>query len=224
MDLGYNAMAENFSSIGETYTTFPSGIIPVDVKEISINQASLATFTEDAFEDFHQLESLTLDYNPFNEMPNLIPVGNTLKYFRAVNCGMTQLNATVYNELRILETLNVRGCPIVSFPWVEAGPRDTLRLLNLGNCEFTSFPSLAGYTVLYFILLSNNGIKGDITEEDVSGIPNFRKLNIDGTNVTGLPESPRLLDGLNRLEITNTKVSIMCIVMCVHLLTLHVVT
>ena len=164
--LGCLAAAQSFVLKGGVHTTFPSDI-PADTTIINIQHAQLISIPDDAFDDFFQLETLVLAFNPIPKTPNLIPVGGTLKALNMNACGLTVFNATVYNELRVLQNLNLRGNRLTSFPYVPVGPRGSLTFLHLQLNRLVSFPPVAGYKRLYFVIISDNPIAGELTDEDL---------------------------------------------------------
>jgi Leucine-rich repeat (LRR) protein len=196
-------------------TTFPSDI-PEDVTKITI-ESQLNSFPEDAFEKFHQLDTLDLDYNHITELPNLIPVGETLKSLSLVNCRLTTLNDTVYDNLRALESLFLRLNPLVSFPDVHNGPKATLRLINIEGTHLTSFPALADYQKLYYIILASTDIAEAVTEADIRG-PALKRLLLDSSDFTSLPEAPKLTESFTELSVKSTTVrlahALACLVFC----------
>ena len=127
--------------------TFPTDIT-ADTEEIYIQNCHLTSFLEDSFAHFVQLVLLNLNYNGVPYLPNLMPVGNTLEGLHMVGCAMTQLNATVFNELRVLSMANFRGCQLTSFPDVPIGPRSSLRTFQLTRNQLTTFPPISNYSLV----------------------------------------------------------------------------
>lgn len=200
----HQSAGQNYTRDGEIHVTFPSDI-PADVKEISILSAELSIFPEDSFEKFYQLETLILDFNPITYLPNLIPVGDTLKTISTVDCLMTTLNATVYNELRVLVSLTLRDCPIVSLPVVPHGPKLTLDYIGLGRGALTSFPTALGeYQALTTIIVTSTPIEGALTEADIA--PNLQLLKLSSTKVSSLPEAPKIMSSLQKLHVQYSNV------------------
>jgi hypothetical protein len=73
--------AQNYDGSNKGYTEMPTDI-PLDVVKISLTGNNIASFREDAFVGFYQLEQLSLAGNPLSELPNLLPVASTLKSLR----------------------------------------------------------------------------------------------------------------------------------------------
>ena len=211
----YMTVAHTYEIERGPYITFPTEDVPTNATSIYIKRVNMSIIPQDTFNEFYQLHTFIIHNNPLVTMPNLIPVGNTLKTLIIVNCKLAELNATVYNELRVLESLNVRFNPLMSFPDVISGPRYTLTEMVIQDCQLPSFIRVAPYTSLARVTLRRNPIVGDIEEEDLMGMPVVQNLLLEGTGVTGLPASPRLLEQLTTLDITDTDVSIRRRITCI---------
>ena len=206
--LWHKAVAQVYELIYEDITVFPSDI-PANTVEIGIIHTNLSIVPEDAFDDFFQLVELVISKSQMTEMPNLIPVGDTLETLKLSFGRITQLNATVYNALTVLKALTLEGNPLASFPDVPVGPRGSLFYLQLRNCQFTSLIRVAPYAKLSRLGFMGNPIVGEIVEEDLLVASNLHHLIVGDTGVISLPESPTLMDNLATLDISATDVSIL---------------
>ena len=126
-------------TIEHSQQTYP--LIP---EEIHIHGNNINSFPYNEFDKFYQLERLNIGFNPFTQLPNITPVGDTLKVLWMAYCKLTELNASILNELVVLEQIHVHHCPFTSFPDV-GGPGNTLWVVYCDECKLTTFPQLSNY-------------------------------------------------------------------------------
>ena len=146
--------AETYDGNGKGLTTFPTDI-PANSTDIDLYGNNINSFPGDAFNDFDQLEKLDIGHNPFTVMPDLSPVGGTLKFLWMSNCKLTELNASIVNELVVLEEIDLDYCPLTSFPNLP-GPGNTLRTIYCYRCSVSTFPMLSQYKSLEYIRFADN--------------------------------------------------------------------
>ena len=123
-------------------TTFPTDI-PADTTEIDLHDNEINSFPDDAFKKFDKLIKLNVGKNPFTEMPDLAPVGDTLKVLKMRTCKLTEVNANICNELIALKELDLYGNKINSFPDDAFDEFYHLENLNIGKNPLTQMPNLA---------------------------------------------------------------------------------
>ena len=198
----YKRYAPHPHNASYTYLTSWPTDIPADVKQITIYNEWIVDIADDAFEPFYQLELLSLSRTHITTMPNLIPVGNTLKSLSIMLCRLTELNATVLNELRVLKSISLRNCYwLTSIPDVP-GPGNTFTTFGLQGCDLDAFPILSSYPHLSTWNLNHNSrISGPLLEAHLAGTPDLGMLMLTNTAITSLPNAPRYMHKIGRLEV-----------------------
>jgi hypothetical protein len=139
-------VAQLYDRSAQSLTSFPTDIPPATT-EIKLFDNRIATFPEDAFDPFTQLQILNIGKNHFTELPNLIPVGDTLRQLWVPNCRLHDVNATVFDTLVVLEYVSFRLCAsLTSIPDVP-GPGLSLTPITFGlqDTGLRTFPSLTSY-------------------------------------------------------------------------------
>ena len=186
-------------------TAFPTDI-PHEAKEINVDKNEINAFPGDAFQNFSQLEKLSIGSNPFTELPNLGPVGNTLQALEILGCQLTELKASIINELVVLERLHIQSCKLTSLPNVP-GPGNTLREILCRACKLTTFPLLSEYRALELLNLLSN----PITSVPLSAVASLHLhgiLRMFKTGIKSLPEYPISYENITWFQLRETKVSI----------------
>ena len=202
----YSAQTYDGSEMGND--TFPTDIpIVYDTKEIDLYDNNIVSFPDDAFQDFYQLESLDLGKNPFTELPNLTPVGNTLKVLRMKYCKLRDLDANIFNELVVLEEANLKHCELTSFPDVP-GPGNTLWKIYCNSCMLDTFPVLSSYKALEYITFSSSPELTTVPEAAVASMHLTGNLHLWGTSITSIPDYPMAYENITQLLLYTTNVSI----------------
>ena len=204
LSLFCGSTAQTYDASNQGLTTFP-GDISADTKEINLYNNDISSFADDAFSKFYQLEYLSLAKNPFTVLPNLRPVGNTLKFLNIWVCQLTELDANILNELIVLEELKMATCKLTSFPDVP-GPGNTLSLIGCSRCELTVFPMLSNYKVLTTISLRTVPIEV-IPEAAIASMHLRGTLNLGETEITSLPDYPISYENITTLDLQDTDVS-----------------
>jgi hypothetical protein len=177
-----------FSLTSGTSTEFPTNI-PADEVVISLlENRQMVTIPQEAFEPFFQLTNLTITHSPLYDIPNLIPVGTTLRLLILTDCQLRAVNATVLNELRVLQELSLAYNTLQSFPQLSAGPQHSLELLELSFNLLTGIPEMSFYTALRYLMLNDNRFSGEAPAEAMA-VPH---VNLDRNSITSLPPDPRL--------------------------------
>ena len=187
-------------------TTFPTDI-PADTKKIYLSNNDINSFPNDAFIELYQLEILNIGGNPFTQIPDLAPVGDTLKFLRMWHCELTELNASIFNELVVLEEISLVKCrAITSFPDV-AGPGNSLTKINLLQCKLSTFPTLSHYKHLSYVSVAKNHIMTSVPEAAVASLHLSGELDLSNTTITSLPDYPQAYENINSLRLDGTDVS-----------------
>ena len=198
--------AQTYDGANKGHTTFPTDI-PANTTEIYIQGNNINSFHYNAFNKFYQLRKLNIGFNPFTELPNLTPIGDTLKVLWMSHCKLTELNASIFNELVVLERILLNFCPLTSFPDVAAaGPRNTLWKLDCRECKFSTFPTLTNYKALTWISFRKNPMTS-VPEATVASMHLRGSLYLTRTTITSLPQYPRGYENLTLLGLSETPVS-----------------
>ena len=197
--------AKTYDGSGKGHRAFPSDI-PADTTEIDLNDNDINSFPENAFNEFHNIEILKIGENPFTELPNLGPVGNTLKYLEMEECQLTELNADILNELVVLEHIRLRDCKLTSFPDVP-GPGNTLSIIDLLGCDLLAFPMLSNYKALTKIDSSVMATMTTIPEEALATLQLSGELDLESSAIASLPSYPKAYENINDLDLEDTAVS-----------------
>ena len=71
-----------------------------------------------------------------------------------MHCQLTELDASILNELIVLEKLQMGSCQLSTFPDVM-GPGNILFNIGCNECKLTVFLMLSNYKVLTAIRLSS---------------------------------------------------------------------
>ena len=95
-------------------TSVPSDI-PASATSIYLYRNSIGNFSHDDFTSFYQLRTLKLGSNPFTQLPNLLPVGGTLKELCMHFCKMIKIDSNIFNELRVLQAVDFQIVYYVPF-------------------------------------------------------------------------------------------------------------
>ena len=198
--------AQTYDGRSKGLTTFPTDI-QADSTEIDLSDNDINSFPDDAFNDFDQLEKLDIGHNPFTVMPDLVPVGDTLKVLEMDDCELTELNASILNELVVLEEINLQYCrALTSFPDV-AGPGNTLRAIVCAGCSVSTFPMLSHYKSLEYIRFDLNPMTS-VPEAAVASLHLSGALGLwYDTAITSLPDYPQAYENITDLLLPGTDVS-----------------
>ena len=196
--------AQTYDSRWKGHTTFPTDI-PANTIKINVAGNSINSFPYNAFDNFYQLEILYIGNNPFTNLPNLAPIGGTLKFLQMYNCKLTELNASIFNELVVLEEINVQHCPLTSFPDV-GGPGNTLWKIACSYCKLRTFPLLSNYKALKYISFRRNPMTS-VPEAAVASAHMSGRLSLLETAITSLPQYPKGYENLTFINLLNTTVS-----------------
>ena len=198
--------AQSYDDGDMGHDTFPTDI-PTDTKEIDLYDNNIASFPDDAFYGFYQLEDLNIGKNPFTELPNLAPVGNTLKNLQMKYCKLTELDANIFNELVVLEEAYLKYCELTSFPDVP-GPGSTLWKIYCNSCMLDTFPVLSSYKALEYITFGNSPALTTVPAAAVASMRLAGKLHLWGTSITSLPDYPMAYENITQLMLYTTAVSV----------------
>ena len=201
----YDAAMQQYDCKKCRLAAFPTDI-PTEAKEIKVDKNEINTFPDDAFQNFFQLEKLSMGNNPFTELPNLRPVGNTLKALEMFNCRLTELNASIINELVVLEILDVHMCRLTSLPNVP-GPGNTLRDILCRACDLSTFPLLSEYRALENVNVHGTPITS-VSLSAVASLHLHRVLKLYRTRIQSLPEYPMAYENIITFLLSETSVSI----------------
>ena len=196
--------AQTYNSRAKGHATFPTDI-PADSTQIDLYRNDINIFPDDSFNEFYRLEIINIGMNPFKVMPDLAPVGDTLKLLYMRNCKLTELNASIFNELVVLEEIDLYDCPLASFPDVP-GPGNTLRTIVCYGCCVSSFPMLSQYKVLEDINFRDNPMTR-VPEAAVASLHLSGRLNLLDTAITSLPDYPQAYENITILLMSLTDVS-----------------
>ena len=196
--------AQTYSGNSKGHTTFPTDI-PANTKYINIHSNNINSFPSNAFDKFYQLEKLNIGNNPFTQLPNIAPVGNTLKILSMLHCKLTELNAGIFKELIVLEQIYLSFCPLNSFPNVD-GPGNTLWRIHCYECKLTTFPLLSNYKALKHINFKHNPVTR-VPEAALASIHLSGSLFLSHTVITSLPQYPSSYENLTNLYLSYTYVS-----------------
>ena len=195
--------AQTYDGVNKGHTTFPTDI-PANTIEINIHSNNITSFPINAFNKFYQLKKLNIGSNPFTHLPNITPVGDTLKVLWMSNCKLTELNASIFNELVVLEEIDVHHCPLTSFPDVD-GPGNTLSNITCNNCELSTFPLLSNYKALKHIRFGRNPMKS-VPEAAVASAHLSGILYLGSTAITSLPQYPKGYENLTYIGLNGITV------------------
>ena len=204
--------AQTYGGSNQGHTTFPTDI-PADTKVIYVANNYINSFPDDAFNELYQLETLYIGNNPFTQMPDLAPVGDTLKALFMNLCKLTELNASIFNELVVLEEIYLYSCPLTSFPDVP-GPLDTLRTIRCFGCELRTFPTLSNYKVLKYVSFGGNPMTR-VPEAAVASLHLSGELDLSDTAITSLPDYPQAYENITVLWLDSTDVSLFKFLSCI---------
>ena len=196
--------AQTYDGAYKGHTTFPTDI-PANTKEIDVDNNNIDSFPYNAFDKFYQLEKLKIGENPFTHLPNLAPIGDTLKVLWTPMCKLTELNASIFNELVVLKEIYLHYYPLTSFPNV-GGPGNTLWKIMCWSCKLTTFPELSNYKALKHIHFSDDPMTS-VPEAAVASMHLSGPLYLDSTAITSLPQSPKGYENLTHLSLKDTAVS-----------------
>ena len=184
---------------------FPSDM-PADTTDIDLYDNDINSFPNNAFNELNELEIPNIGDNKFTELPNLRPVGNTLKLLEMRKCRLTELNADIFNELIVLEELDLRYCETIkTFPDVP-GPGNTLSVIDIGYTEYVTFPMFSNYKAMAKLLFPNSEIT-TIPEAALATLQLSSELDLEGTRITALPFYPKAYESLTDLDLEDTVVS-----------------
>ena len=184
---------------------FPSDI-PADTTDIDLYDNDINSFPDNAFNELNELEILNIGDNKFTELPNLRPVGNTLKRLEMWRCRLTELNADIFNELVVLEKIDLRYCrPINTFPDVP-GPGNTLSIILLFGTDYVTFPMFSNYKALADLHFDDTEIT-TIPEAALATLQLSRELDLERTPITALPFYPKAYENITYLDLADTVVS-----------------
>ena len=197
--------AQTYDGRSKGHKTFPSDI-PANSTEIDLRDNDINSFPDDAFNDFEQLEWLDIGENPFTVMPDLAPVGDTLKVLEMRYCKLTELNASIVNELVVLEEIKLYHCKaLTSFPDVP-GPGNTLWEIYCDLCSVSTFPMLSHYKSLKYIDFVRNPMTS-VSEAAVASLHLSGALHLWDTAITSLPDNPQAYENITTLWLQKTDVS-----------------
>ena len=196
--------AQTYDGANKGHTTFPTDI-PANTTDINVEGNSINSVPDDAFNKFYQLEKLSIGHNPFEQLPNLTPIGDTLKILWIRNCKLRELNASIFNEFVVLEEIDLENCPLTSFPDV-GGPGNTLWKLYCWGCKLSTFPLLSNYKALKNISFGGNPMTS-VPEVAVASAHLSRSLALGGTAITSLPQYPKGYENLTYIGLWDTTVS-----------------
>ena len=197
--------AQTYDGRSKGLTTFPTDI-PANSTEIDLYDNDINSFPDDAFNDFDQLEKLHIGGNPFTVMPDLVPVGDTLKSLKIHRCKLTELNASIFNELVVLEEINLFYCSaFTSFPDVP-GPGNTLWGAYCDRCSISTFPALSHYKSLRYVSFYGNPMTC-VPEAAVASLHLSGRLGLEDTPITSLPDYPQAYENITILHLYVTDVS-----------------
>ena len=196
--------AQTYDGAHKGHTAFPTDI-PANTIEIYIQGNNINSFPYNAFDKFYQLEKVNIGDNPFTQLPNIIPIGDTLKVLLMGYCKLTELNAGIFNELVVLEDIYLRECPLTSFPDV-GGPGNTLWKIVCYECKLSTFPLLSNYKALKHISFIQNPMTS-VPEAAVASVHLSGGLYLDSTAITSLPQYPKGYENLTLLRLQDTTVS-----------------
>ena len=197
--------AQGYDGRSKGHATFPTDI-PANSTETDLYDNDINSFPDDAFNELYQVEKLDIGDNPFTAMPDLAPIGDTLKVLDMNSCKLTELNASIFNELVALEDIYLNRCrAITSFPDVP-GPGNTLRAIHCYLCRVSTFPMLSHYKSLKTISFSHNPLTR-VPEEALTSLHLSGNLNLYRTPITSLPDYPQAYENLTILQLRASDVS-----------------
>ena len=196
--------AQTYNGRRKGHTTLPTDI-SADSTEIDLFGNDINSFPDDAFNGFDQLEELDIGDNPFTEMPNLAPVGDTLKVLYMQYCNLIELNARIVNELVVLEEIYLGYCPLTSFPDVP-GPGNTLKVIKCYTCSVSTFQVLSDYKSLEYIRFGDNPMMS-VPEAAMASLHLSGVLDLSNTAISSLPDYPQAYENITSLRLDGTDVS-----------------
>ena len=179
--------------------------IPPDVIEIKLINNEIKTFPDDAFDKFYQLKRLYLGKNPIKAIPNLIPVGDTLARLNIPHCHITHIDESIFNELKVLQSVNLEGSRLTSFPNVP-GPGNSLVRIIISDCQLSKFPAVNHYKTLEELDVTNNPMTS-VQDPDVDSLERLNKLIMRNVTLRVLPYNPKALRTVGFIDISSSDVS-----------------
>ena len=193
--------AQTYDGRVKGHATFPTDI-PANSTDIDLYDNDINTFPDGAFNDFDQLEILNIGKNPFTVLPDLTPVGDTLKVLEMHYCKLTEL----FNELVVLEEIDLRYSPLTSFPDVP-GPGNTLRRISCATCKFKTFPTLSHYKMLQNVDFFRNPMTL-VPEAAVASLHLSGGLGLRLIKITSMPDYPPAYENITYLQLSKNDVSL----------------
>ena len=168
-------------------TTFPTDI-PANTTEINLYDNEINSFPDDTFKKFDELKKLNVGKNPFTEMPDLAPVGDTLKVLKMRACKLTELNASICTELVALKVFDLYGNNINSFPDDVFNEFYHFANLNLGKNPLTQMPNLVPVSDTLKVLGMRACTLTELNASIFNELIALRQLDLYGNNINSVPD------------------------------------
>ena len=205
LPLTTHVFSQEYDYPAQGLTTMPD--IPTDAVSIRLATNNIATFSHDAFADFYQLRFLGIGGNPITELPNMLPVADTLVNLNFVNTQVSQLDDDMFNALTALEKTRMELSLVTSIPNVP-GPGKTLKSIIAFQCLLEKFPAVSHYKALEELVIGGNPMTS-VQDSDVDNLEKLRVLTMNNVPLLTLPDNPKALQTLETIDISSSGVSTM---------------
>ena len=179
--------AQSYDGSNQGHTTFPTDI-PPNTKQLYLHDNHINNAPDDAFNEFYQLETLGISKNSFTDLPNLIPVGNTLKVLNLRYNHLAKLNMSIFNKLVVLEKMYISYNDISSFPDDAFNNLYQLETLDMEGNPLTKLPNL---TPVYNTLSHLEMDYCDLVELNVSifnKLVVLEEIDISDNDISSFPD------------------------------------
>lgn len=163
-----------------------------DVPELPLTLLRKTTFNKIIISDQSQVRIIPENFA--NETEHL-------KIFQCTKCNILKVEEGAFNNLNLLENLNLQHNSIKDLPTKTFIPLVNLKKLNLKGNQIENFNvDLGKNSNLEIIDISNNPLKDLHLGELIKAVPNLKKLDIRGTK---LPKAQlkELITKLTNVEI-----------------------